>query len=243
MSGVIEEPLVMALDWGEALIWRTQRSRSLSIRIKNEAVHVKMPQHVSLSEVRDLLDKKTSWIQANLQRQQTALAAVKKTCQAGELFCFMGKHYPLCIQPADTTKVSISQNNQLIVCSHDVSPKAVYTCLLDWYQQQALYHLTQQTHALAGQLGYCPSSLRIKSYRSKWGSCSNAGAINYNWRLIMAPVDIMRYVIAHELCHLIEMNHSPKFWQLVATLDGDYKAHRLWLKQHGEALDLQLVKA
>jgi predicted metal-dependent hydrolase len=76
----------------------------------------------------------------------------------------------------------------------------------------------------------------IKNQQSLWGSCSRNKNLNYNWRISLAPETVMRYVIVHEICHLIEMNHSPRFWKLVALTIPEYKMHRQWLKTHGHTL-------
>ncbi len=72
----------------------------------------------------------------------------------------------------------------------------------------------------------------IRDQRTRWGSCSSRGTLSFNWRLIMAPPDVMDYVVVHELCHLIEPNHSRKFWQLLAGLLPDFRQPRLWLKRN-----------
>ena len=80
------------------------------------------------------------------------------------------------------------------------------------------------------------ASIRIKKTRSRWGSCSQKGDLSFQWKLIFAPLAILDYVIAHEVCHLKHFNHSPAFWAQVMALDPDFQAHRRWLRTHGDGL-------
>ena len=90
------------------------------------------------------------------------------------------------------------------------------------------------------------NTIRIGDQRSRWGSCSSNGTLSFNWRLILAPPEILDYVVIHELCHLTHMNHSKAFWELVESVDPDYKEHERWLRENGDTLtliDLKKAKA
>lgn len=93
--------------------------------------------------------------------------------------------------------------------------------------------LRQKSYQYAEQLGVSFTRIRIGNQRTRWGSCSSKGTISYNWRLVLMPERIQDYVVVHELCHLLEMNHSPRFWQLVGSVIPDYTTRRTWLKEHG----------
>lgn len=82
------------------------------------------------------------------------------------------------------------------------------------------------------------TSITIRDQKTRWGSCSGRGTLSFNWRLILAPPEILDYVVVHELCHLTHMNHSKKFWELVGSVIPDYKAKRKWLKENGHTLRL-----
>lgn len=85
-------------------------------------------------------------------------------------------------------------------------------------------------------MGLQPRQLFLSSAKSRWGSCTALGDIRLNWRLMQAPPQVIDYVVIHELAHLAELNHSPRFWAIVAAACPDWKTHRLWLKQNGPAL-------
>ena len=96
--------------------------------------------------------------------------------------------------------------------------------------------IAEQTAYYAGLLGVTHGRITIRAQRSRWGSCSSKGNLNFNCLLALVPDDVLNYVIVHELCHLLEMNHSPAFWANVALLLPDYKKQRQWLKDNGGAL-------
>jgi hypothetical protein len=102
--------------------------------------------------------------------------------------------------------------------------------VLQWYRREALEDFTRRMQLLTNRLGVEMPPIALSSARTRWGSCNSRGEIRLNWRLIQAPPHIIHYVVAHELAHLKEMNHSPKFWAIVAKLCPDYIASRHALK-------------
>ena len=106
----------------------------------------------------------------------------------------------------------------------------------DWLKREARrdVHAAVARHAAA--LGTRPAGLRIGDARSRWGSCTAKGVLTFSWRLVLAPPPVLDYLAAHEVAHLAEMNHAPRFWALVARLDPDYQQAQAWLKRHGAGL-------
>ncbi len=100
-------------------------------------------------------------------------------------------------------------------------------------REQARSLLAAKSDFYARQLGVCYKRLRIGEQKTRWGSCSSKGTLSYNWKLVLMPEEIQDYVVVHELCHLKELNHSPRFWKLVEDVLPDYALRRAWLKQHG----------
>lgn len=104
---------------------------------------------------------------------------------------------------------------------------------LKTHARQTLLDVTAKA---AEEMGVKPKIIRLKDTKSRWGSCSSAGALNYSWRLIFTPPEVLRYVVIHECAHLIEMNHSAAFWAIVGRHDPCWQVHRAWLREHGSAL-------
>jgi predicted metal-dependent hydrolase len=110
------------------------------------------------------------------------------------------------------------------------------TALEQWYFSKALEKLKEKTKRYSEILSVKPISVSIKEYKSRWGSCSTNGEVTYNWRIIIAPHHIVDYIVVHELCHLLEHNHGPKYWKHVESVVPDYRICREWLKTHGQTL-------
>lgn len=113
----------------------------------------------------------------------------------------------------------------------DLAPRA-----LAWLREAARADLAERAHAHAATLGARVARLSIRDTRSRWGSCSSTGALSFSWRLILAPSAVLDYVAAHEAAHLLEMNHSQRFWAHVARLRPDWRAQRAWLHRNGADL-------
>jgi len=108
--------------------------------------------------------------------------------------------------------------------------------LLDWLKVQAKTDLEAAVNLHTGRLGVRHASITLRSQATRWGSCSSTGSLNFNWRLILAPPFVLDYVAAHEVAHLVEMNHAPAFWATVARTLPDFERGRAWLKTHGREL-------
>jgi predicted metal-dependent hydrolase len=107
-----------------------------------------------------------------------------------------------------------------------------------WFRRAAHAEITPRLDRACAQAGSCYSKLTIRGQRTRWASCSRAGAMSFNWRLLMAPEPVLDYVVWHEVCHLDVMDHSPRFWALLQSRCPDYRQHVRWLKRYGATLVL-----
>jgi len=139
--------------------------------------------------------------------------------------------------PGEAASVMM-RDGELCVFAADVSRESVRAALIAWYSQEALRELEAAVNRYAPKVGIAPVRVTVRDMRSRWGSCSSKGNLSFNWKLVMAPEVILRYVAVHELCHLVELNHSQDFWELVASAMPDYAAHRDWLKANGNNLGI-----
>jgi len=106
------------------------------------------------------------------------------------------------------------------------------------YRQAAKEYIPKRTAYYAKIIGVTYERIRIAGPKTRWGSCSSKGTLSFNWKLMLAPPKVLDYVVVHELCHIKEMNHSPRFWKLVEEIMPDYKEYRTWLKENGNTLQL-----
>ncbi|MBI3739380.1 MAG: M48 family metallopeptidase, partial [Chloroflexi bacterium] len=107
-----------------------------------------------------------------------------------------------------------------------------------WYKKRAFEIISERVDQYARQYGFEPKKVKITSARTRWGSCSPDRTLNFTWRLVMAPLEVIDYVVVHELVHLRVKNHSKRFWKAVESIFPEYKPQRKWLREHGEKLTL-----
>ena len=120
-----------------------------------------------------------------------------------------------------------------VVSETDTAPETtIKSLLVSWYRRHAELRLAEKTERWARIVGVIPNSVSVRDYKSRWGSCSTKGDVTYNWRIILAPHRIVDYVVIHELCHMLEHNHSPRYWKQVERHVPDWKERRDWLRNN-----------
>ncbi len=120
--------------------------------------------------------------------------------------------------------------------SSETSKKTVRMTLIKWYLERSEEKIPERVELYARQIGKWPERVEIKNHKRRWGSCSQNGIVRFNWKIIMAPVTILDYVIVHELCHLIHQHHSSQFWQKVEAIIPDYAKRRERLREYSLAM-------
>ena len=219
---------------------RTDRKRSASIRLLGDLVKVSVPMTLSDSRIRDLVTKRTPWIKNRLREQSDRPIPAAREYVSGETVTYLGKNYRLKVLIGDQPSIKLRRGYvEATVTETDIDPKNTMRGLLErWYRSHAERRLGEKTVRLARVIGVNPSSVTVKNYKSRWGSCSPKGDISYNWRIILAPHSIVDYVVVHELCHMLEHNHSSKYWKHVERYVPNWRECREWLKHNELAKDL-----
>ncbi len=236
------DPFIQA-DGFVAEIVRTTRRKTVSIKVKKGIVSVIVPESLPVENIESLLTKKNRWVKEKLAIQQEVLASKPKEYISGECFSYLGSNYPLKIEQGLYPDIKLQQG-RFVVSVRDKAANngsAIKQLLVHWYKNRAETELTKKTHRYANIIGVNPKSIIIKSYKSRWGSCSQGGDIHYNWKIIMAPDRIVDYVVIHELCHIHHHNHSPAFWKLVERYCADYIESKKWLKFNEEWLEFDRI--
>lgn len=216
-------------------IIRSQR-KSLALIVQTDGkIIVRAPQHLSQRKILDFVDQKNSWLEDQLtQLKKRATTNNHHKFLEGEKFFYLGDQYPLTFKKSQKPPLSLHTS---FILNLDDQPNAK-RLFEKWYRQHAAQLLPQRTADYAKQFGFHFTRVNITSARTRWGSCSSRGSINYSWRLIMAPLAVIDYVIIHELVHTQIPNHSQAFWSKVEQIMADYRAHRLWLKNNGILLKI-----
>lgn len=205
------------------------RRRTIALSVSADAsLIVRAPMAVSTRYIKDLVFEKRAWIIAK-KKQALARGALtpKKEFVNGEEFLYMGERYALKIEK----RRAIALEDHL--CFPEKHLLRARLKMAAWYKQKALETMTERAEMYSAMTGWRFTSLSITSARKRWGSCGPRGELHFSWRLIMAPRHIIDYVVVHELAHIPERDHSPRFWNKVGMILPDYKARKQWLKEHG----------
>ena len=223
-------------------VFKTDRSKTASIKIVEGRVHVVVPKRLSDARVNDLILKRTTWIKQKLRIQSETVHPKPKEYVSGENFTYLGRNYRLKLIPNGEEEVKMKRGYLTLGYPKKLSETDrqpfVKDSLVGWYKGHALKRLTEKSKRYGKILRVTPKSILLKNYKSRWGSCSVSGEIFYNWKIIIAPHHIIDYVVVHELCHLLEHNHSKLFWKHVESVIPDYLDHKNWLKLNGMSLGL-----
>lgn len=149
-------------------------------------------------------------------------------------YLYLGKQYLLEIRK--NKKSIIELEDKLYIAG--VNEKYIKKYLESWYKQQARKVIIERVYLYSNLSGLKFSSVNLTSATTRWGSCSSQKSLNFNWKLIMAPLEVIDYVVSHELAHLAELNHSKAFWERVRKMFPIYREYRTWLKRHGHTLSI-----
>lgn len=243
-NGGMAETLVF--DNFEVTIIRSARRKTAAIKVDLTGVSVRVPQSLAQERIRELIAEKSDWVERKLEvsaQKRQAIAtreARRERLDNGSLILIQGRQIPLDLRKDRQMSVA-EESGQLIVRGPDAmrgEPEQLRALVEQWLYGRAVEELHFCVNVYKQKVGASPSVIQIKDYRARWGSCKPDGSIQLNWRLIHAPIHIMDYVVVHELCHLLEMNHSRRFWTEVERVDPQYQMKRQWLKDNGWRLTL-----
>lgn len=221
---------------------RTSRKKSIAISIRDREVVVLAPKRVPNSEILDLLVAKRPWIRSKLEKQASLPRFTERRFVDDEVFLFLGEAYPLRVFDGRKAAAELEQGVFVVHARRAQTEarraRSIRAAFLQWYKAEAEVLFADRTAHYAEIMGATPRRLSYRDYKSMWGKCTGQGDITFNWKLVMAPPNIVDYVVVHEMAHLHHLNHSREFWDCVAAADPDYKANRKWLKDYGQTLTI-----
>ena len=209
------------------------RRRTIALVITPEAhLIVRAPFRAPAAMIDEVIREKRGWIRKKVAEMKGRPQAIVHNYEEGEIFYFLGRAYPLHI--VDDAGAAIERTDRLYVC-RTLLPD-IKNWLKHWYVQEAQREIHSRCMWFSMMTGYSPTSIRITDARQRWGSCTRKGGLNFSWRLIQAPLEIVDYVIVHELIHLRQPDHSKKFWAKVKEIMPDYERRREWLRENERLL-------
>ena len=211
------------------IIRSKRKTLSLSINEDAELV-VRAPKRLSIEKIQDFIDKKENWIQSKKRLIEDQL---KDASSNQNKLLYLGSLFPISIKENESESL-VFNGEEFITNSLD--PKTISLSVRKWYKNKFREIALPRVVYFSDQHNLTVNQVRIKNQKTMWGSCSSKNNINLNYLLIMAPMDVIDYVIVHELVHTIHRNHSVNFWNSVESIMPDFMKHRQWLKVNGYKL-------
>jgi predicted metal-dependent hydrolase len=221
-------------------IRRSAARRKVTITVERDrSVIVHAPMRLSDDKVREIVESKRPWIFEKIrhgQKYSDLPHPPGKELVSGESALYLGKSYR--IEVVDNNASEIQFSDRFVIPKSRAARRK--TVLRDWYIERAHEIILPRVQRHARQLGVVFKQAKIVDNRYRWGSCTPKNSVNFNWRLIKAPMFVVDYVIVHELAHLREPNHTPQFWTIVRVETPAMERARTWLKENGQILEEDL---
>jgi predicted metal-dependent hydrolase len=220
-------------------IRRSERARRARILVDGDGVEVVVPRRFPLREVEPFVEEKRAWIERTLRRMRETEAELPpaRLADGGEL-AYLGERLRLSVrvEPGRVREHVARRGVELRVA---LPPSgSLREALERWYRRRARAEVAARLDAACARAGTSYAGLQIRGQRTRWASCSSTGAMSFNWRLLLAPAEILDYVVEHEVVHLAVLDHSQRFWRLLAARCPQWRERERWLRRHGHALRL-----
>ena len=223
---------VLTFASGETISYLLERRprRTVGLKITADGLVVHAPKRIFEFQLNQILQEKAHWILNKLKARE-ANQVEKIQWIDGENLLYLGNDIQLNITQGSNNKALVFDQSTLkLTALQPNNHGLVARKVIAWYKKQAFLDFSRRLELFAAKLGVATPPLTLSNAQSRWGSCNSRGEVRLNWRLLQAPPHIINYVICHELAHLKQMNHSTKFWAVVAQLFPNYKTAEKELK-------------
>ncbi len=213
------------------IIYKKRRTYGIYVDMYGN-IELRVPKQASSEHILKMLEEKYEWIlkKSNEMKEKTK-GFKKKTYDHGDTFLYLGKEYPIQVFETEEVEKNITEfiNDVLMVYVKGHEEIQVQEALKRFYHQQCKTIIEQRIKYYQNEIKVKPKSIKLASNKGNWGTCNSKKELTFNWRLIMAPIEVMDYVVVHELCHLLHMNHDRSFWRLVGKYIPEYEERQAWL--------------
>ncbi len=216
----------------EYAIRRSARSRRVRVAVDpvSGRVEVTLPERARERDAASAVAELAGWIE---RRRAEGAAARSAIAERGDGLPYLGATLGA-VEEDGRTRAHRRGDDLFVPADAAVRGPAIER----WYRRTARAEIAPRVAAVTATLGVHSTGLTIRNQRTRWGSCSATGALSFNWRLLLASEEILDYVVWHECCHLVHLDHSPRFWALVAEHVPEHRARSRWLREHGATLVL-----
>lgn len=221
------------------LIRKKRKTISISV-YPDGSIIVKAPKSIKESDIDKIIIRRAKWITGKLEEVKKRKNMIRvMEYKDGSEISYLGTNYEMNINIDKNCKVPLISliNEKMVIRTSSTDSELIKSSVREWYRRQAETYFKQRTGYYKKYIPGNVNRIFIKDQKTRWGSCSSKGNLNFNMRLMMAPADIVDYVVVHEMCHLIYMNHGNEFWKLVEDIMPDYAKRKNWLKENGVKLN------
>ncbi len=211
------------------MVRRSQRARRIALKVDERAgaIELVVPRGASVAEALEFARTEADWVTAKLEALPERVGFVD-----GATVPVHGRPHRIRHHERLSGGVWAEDGTLNVACAAEHIARRVR----DWFKAEARRAIVPMVHEKAAVLARRPGRVGFRDQKSRWGSCSERGDLSFNWRIVMAPPPVLDYVVAHEVAHLVEMNHSPAFWSLVERLTPHRRDGRAWLRKNGNTL-------
>jgi len=213
---------------------RSKRKTIALIIERDGTLTIRAPMRAPKNLIQQFIQEKEGWITRTRERLQSVKQTSVRQYAEGETFPLLGSSFDLKLVGPQRPSLQFDSGFTLSKSAREKG-QLVFT---HWYKQRAYEVISERVRQYACEHNFTPKQVKVTSARTRWGSCSSNGTLNFTWRLVMAPLEVIDYVVIHELVHLRVKDHSSKFWNAVESIYPEYKKQRKWLRENGEKLTL-----
>lgn len=210
--------------------------KTLNITVERDrSIIVRAPKNLSVERIQEIVESKRQWILEKLNHaQKYPLNYSPKEFVSGETLMYLGKNYQLLVDKKEFEGVKFNQRFTI----SKTNQKNANSLFKQWYMERSLFKIKPLARKYAESLGVKYNECKVSEMKYRWASCTPKNNIIFNWRIIKAPLYVVEYLIAHELVHLIENNHTAKFWHILSIQIPNYQKAKDWLKINGHLLEM-----
>ena len=214
---------------------RTKR-KTLTLYVKQQRVIVRCPLATTNTEINEFIEINQNWILDRLKEDQIFQKETLKIEDNHKIF-YQAKERTIVFKEGRVGRVEVNRDEFIIRCKK-IDPMSAKKQVEGYLIDKATEYIIPRAKGLAAHLGVEGkiSEIKLRKTKSKWGHCTSKGVIQFNWLIMLAPNSIIDYIITHEVCHLIRMDHSQNFWKLVESICPNYQKYVTWLKNHEHRL-------
>ena len=211
------------------------KRKTLSLCVmKDGKVVVRAPSRANQTDIDRFIAEKQNWLATKIALIMNNRTTFEDVIHY-QKFLYLGQRYTL--KSANVSKIQIDDNFNILI-PNKLDNAKIAKALKSWYKKQAKEILGSRSGEISNKVKLYPNEIKISDSKGRWGACNSKNTISYNWRIIMLPPSVIDYVIVHELCHMIEFNHSRKFWELVLAFLPNAKQQKEEIKKFSFLLDM-----